>query len=329
MSELSSTFSAFHHSSTTTRKKSVCTFLDCCHSGKFIERGGGRSIENIPSDFGKKAKENLKAEGEVGMASMDGDETSREKLFGHISKPEEHFHGIFTYHLIEGLEGKAAERGIITFDGLRKHMLKAMENEQQQLQLLAEGGGGVLDLKIALAPEEILNTYIEKLKRDCNILNENNIYIVQKAAASILELKYYTEYQSYSESCRQKFLTYLQKSKSRVSMWINDNITENIEYRNEIDKIDPTLYDVLALLDSTTFSSLSEFTNTDRFRLCLIDALYLVMNNPKNATVKAFIDKCGYCVKRRSQETETGTPKLIISEARSGPKKLDVVGPKE
>ena len=45
-----------------------------------------------------------------------------------------HTHGAFSFHLIEGLDGKAADSdtGVITIDSLRNHIDSQMRNESKQ-----------------------------------------------------------------------------------------------------------------------------------------------------------------------------------------------------
>ena len=78
----------------------VVVFLDCCHSAKVIPRGGD-SRESAPRDMRIRPAllQGLLARRRYLIASCDDGEVSVES--------ENWRHGLFTYHLLEGIRGQA------------------------------------------------------------------------------------------------------------------------------------------------------------------------------------------------------------------------------
>ncbi len=118
-------------------KDTVLMILDCCYSGIAT---AGKKGEAMPAEaprfgqwFSPLGHERI-GEGRVLLASSGKDEKSRERLkcehtLG-LGAQTEHPHGVFTYHLLEGLDGKAAGSNYeITLEGLRKYIDDQMADE--------------------------------------------------------------------------------------------------------------------------------------------------------------------------------------------------------
>ena len=110
-------------------KNTVLMILDCCYSGIATEGKGDPMAANAPLDewFSQLGHKDI-GKGRVVLASSGKDEKSRERLdcehtLG-LGAQTEHPHGVFTYHLLEGLDGKAATGSNyeITLEGLRKYI---------------------------------------------------------------------------------------------------------------------------------------------------------------------------------------------------------------
>jgi hypothetical protein len=77
--------------------------------------------------------------GKIVLASSEANQKSREKEdykhYKHNGGP--HYHGIFTYYLIEGLDGKAADKetGIINIENLQKYVEQQLNTEGKQKPL--------------------------------------------------------------------------------------------------------------------------------------------------------------------------------------------------
>ena len=69
------------------------------------------------------------------MSSSEATPVSKELFFGILVM---NCHGIFSFHLIEGLEGKATnpETGVITLESLSRHIENQMKAEGKQIDWL-------------------------------------------------------------------------------------------------------------------------------------------------------------------------------------------------
>jgi uncharacterized caspase-like protein len=145
----------------------VVILLDCCYAG--IAANGSKAMaqpeletKNLyalhlkkfidsPSEQSNKGF----ARGKIVLASSEPNEKSREKNnCVHLNMNDPHTHGAFSFHLIEGLDGKAAdpETGVITIDNLRRHIEKEMnaEGKQKPIYSISEASQ-IENIKIAVS----------------------------------------------------------------------------------------------------------------------------------------------------------------------------------
>jgi len=97
-------------------------FLDCCHAAAMSAKTNlTRSSLNLQDLFAS-----YQGYGRVTIASSDGNQTSLELA--------DHGHGAFTYHLVEGMRGKADidENGIVTADELWKYLKDKVNKSSQK-----------------------------------------------------------------------------------------------------------------------------------------------------------------------------------------------------
>ena len=122
----------------------VVVCLDCCHAAKLIPRGGvagvpfGRDMRIRPANF-----QELTGRGRYLIASCDERQVSLEA--------ETWGHGLFTYHLLEGIRG-AGDRdgdGRVGLAELFEHVSESVEREARAIGLTQKpwscsiGAGGV------------------------------------------------------------------------------------------------------------------------------------------------------------------------------------------
>jgi Caspase domain len=186
------------------REASILMLLDCCHSGIAVEgkKGGdnsgnaeiyrenfAKSLKKTVSSFKKGETEDSElltrsAKGKLLMASSEGLVNSREELCSHrfcdTEDPQNHYHGLFTFALIEGLDGSAVdERGFVTFEALRKHIEKAMKGPDKHSPIFySEGYRAIEDFTIAISPKKF-SEQIDEVKNNINkCLNLENFFEV-------------------------------------------------------------------------------------------------------------------------------------------------------
>jgi hypothetical protein len=174
--------------STSKNKASAIIFLDCCYAG--IATQGERSIATtIPADpektdvyakhlqnmvqpFDELSTEDV-GRGNIVLASSEATAVSREKNNCiHLGREQPHTHGAFSFHLIEGLDGSAADpdTGVVTIDSLRSHIEKQMKLEGRQRPMYRVTEGTDLD-SIRIATSLIrFNEKIEQLIKSADEL---------------------------------------------------------------------------------------------------------------------------------------------------------------
>ena len=113
--------------SVTKFKTNVVMILDCCNSG--VATQGDKAVytlTNFRRSIGEYTKRTrLLGTGRIVFASSRASQSSKELtdcMHGHP-------HGKFTYHLLEGIDGKAADEktGIINFDKLQKYIFNGLK----------------------------------------------------------------------------------------------------------------------------------------------------------------------------------------------------------
>ena len=151
-------------------KNNVLVILDCCYSGVSTQDGKPSSNSKISLDqyFEISDEEKEKCEGKIIMASSRDYETSKEKHdCSHDFGSNPHSHGIFTFHLLEGLNGKAGDdpegSGIITLGNLIKYIeVKFPDIDQRPRFHTTDSSFGLFDkLRIVITPQKHRD-YIEK-----------------------------------------------------------------------------------------------------------------------------------------------------------------------
>lgn len=191
--DLTEVFSNYFNVYRPLRNICILTILDHCYSG--VATKGIEPITATDTDY-KKYLEDLStegviAEGVIVLASSGEDQESREiDNCEHGKEKGPHTHGIFTFHLIEGLEGKASdEKGIIRFDNLHNYVEKKMQShEKQKTKFYVEGGNQIRNVIIAVAQNKYKQKRDEIIKDAQQLLTIDHINPVIQAALKISEL---------------------------------------------------------------------------------------------------------------------------------------------
>jgi len=107
--------------------KVALLILDCCYSGASEEQAKGplKNPYQIP--------DKLPAEGRYIIASSQQDQESTEICIPHSMEEDRHYHGIFSYYLLEALRTKCdPEDGTITLDKITKYVGDEMSKQKRQ-----------------------------------------------------------------------------------------------------------------------------------------------------------------------------------------------------
>jgi len=150
---------------------SVATILDCCYAGivakgtKALPSGNKKHLESV---YEQKVRKLDEPGAKYVLASSEPDATSREMnecVHAYNSNP--HPHGAFSFHLLEGLAGAAAdETGIVTFRSLKDHIGRKMVEEGKQLPIFTQtetGAFGEISLGVR---QNVFREYVSELVND-------------------------------------------------------------------------------------------------------------------------------------------------------------------
>lgn len=162
-------------------KASAVMFLDCCYAG--IAAQGTRALTSTAPltndetrnlyagqlqklvEVGESTGTKRRGRGNIVLASSEATQVSRDKNnCAHLGNNEPHTHGAFSFYLIEGLDGKAADpdTGVITIDSLRNHVDCQMGLEERQKPMYYATDASEIDsIKIAISRGK----YNEKIKQ--------------------------------------------------------------------------------------------------------------------------------------------------------------------
>jgi uncharacterized caspase-like protein len=232
--------------------------LDCCYAGiatTDMTKSKGPKVKMAPQEQEKKRnlfsinvekmiESSNEGQGKIVLASSEADAVSREKndcIHGENSSP--HSHGAFSYYLIEGLEGGAADPdGIISIESLRKHIEDQMtrEGKQKPIYSIAEASN-FGNIKIAIS-QGIFEAKIKKLIAEAEELvvrpdpKTNLVAIVslQDAAKKINKLIGLKEDHQEIPRLQELVDQSLEMYKQPTINWLDSNVIVASEKINEI-----------------------------------------------------------------------------------------------
>ncbi len=239
--------------------------LDCCYAGivttdtskskmapKPMTMMAPQDQENKKNLFAinienmiESSESSARGQGKIIIASSEPNKVSREKndcIHGKNNSP--HSHGVFSYYLIEGLEGSAADSrtGIISIESLRKHIEDQMTKEGKQKPIYSIAEASNFDnIKIALS-QGIFEARIKKLINEAEKLaakpdirtNLVAMFSLQDAAKKVKELISLKD--DHPEIPRLQGLIdkSLEMYKTPTLNWLDSNIMVASERINEI-----------------------------------------------------------------------------------------------
>jgi hypothetical protein len=146
------------------KKTNVAIILDCCYAGIVTESTKVLPNENTRNLYVEQVQKLDEPGAKFILASSEGDEVSREKndcVDTEYSTP--HPHGAFSFYLLKGLAGAAAnDDGIITFSTLKNYIGERMKDEGKQIPISSViETGPFLDTAVATI-EAVFSKKIER-----------------------------------------------------------------------------------------------------------------------------------------------------------------------
>jgi uncharacterized caspase-like protein len=184
-------------------KASVVVILDCCYAG--IATKNTKSVSDLqtkvvyesnlkkltePPDTDKLVSS---GRGKIILASSEANAPSREKQnCKHYNENDTpHTHGTFTFHLLKGLDGKAADAdtGIINFETLRKYVEDQLNTEGKQKPISSINEAFRTENIILAKSLDLFNNKIAEVIVEADDLCKNDdIQSLAQASKIVLEL---------------------------------------------------------------------------------------------------------------------------------------------
>jgi uncharacterized caspase-like protein len=281
-------------------KASVAMILDCCYAGIATKNSKGMAppetkTKNMYTQQLKKliespSEQNHSGTGKIVLASSEANAVSREKNnCRHLNNDLPHTHGAFSFHLLEGLDGKAAdpETGVITIDSLRKHIENQMnyEGRQKPMYYIAEASQ-IESVKIAVSQIQFnkkISQLIEEVDQSLNQKSEGynlvDIQILSEAAKKIQELIYLEPKNKEISKLVKAIDDALRLYEEPMIEWLNRNMVSPL-VRPKINQIRPGLYDNI-LFNLVGKLSYDELQKIDQVNLQYLIILYneIINNN--------------------------------------------------
>ena len=239
--------------------KNIIIILDCSYNAivtKDTEESKAPPKKMVPPEQEKKrnlfsltvekmVESSTHGQGKIVLASSEADAVSKEKNNCiHADNDSPHSHGAFSYYLIEGLEGGAADHdtGIISIESLRKYIEDQMTKEGKQKPIYSIAEASNFDnIKIAIS-QGTFNAKIKKLINEAEKLatksdprtNLVTMFSLQDAAKKVNELISLKE--DHPEIPRLKGLIdkSLEMYKQLTINWLDNNVMVATEKINEI-----------------------------------------------------------------------------------------------
>jgi len=239
---------------------------------------------------------NFAGEGRIVLASSGENQQAREiNNCDHISSMPPHTHGIFSYHLIKGLEGEAADEfGYVTLGNLQKYIEANMHDINQKTKFVAEGGSQsrIENIKIAIASDKYTQTIkdiIEDIRSQID--TDGGIDSFKLASIKLDKLIKIEPKNPKVDEFTKSINTVLQKYNDPVEDWLSDN---SAVLRPQIENGFPGLYPRLFELERyLSFDGLHRISELDS---CLFSAIYDVINGLSE--IDTFVWRCRACAKR-------------------------------
>jgi Caspase domain len=246
-------------------KASAVMFLDCCYAG-IATKGekvatstvmADQETKNIYSDQLQMIVDSPIAQtqekhgrGNYVLASSEATATSREmNNCMHYGKQDSHTHGAFSFYLIEGLDGKAADpkTGVITVDNLRRHIELEMSKQERQIPMYRVTEGTNLESiiiakSLARFNAKIAET-IKEVRDFCSVKYKNStltdIQCLANAAKKVGELISLDPNNLEIEGLSNNISTAAKALFDPAIMWITEN--QGVA-RPKINEIETDLY---------------------------------------------------------------------------------------
>jgi hypothetical protein len=273
--------------------------LDCCYSG--IATRGDRSIalETLPKEKFNEDM-NLSGKGRIVIASGEKDRRSREIqgcVHGENNIP--HPHGWFTYHFIEGLDGKAADNnGIVTLNKLYEYIEQNIPSKEQKPTLSVTEGSKINQIHISISVETH-NKRKTELLRGASVFDEKRIRSLRDAAFKVKEFLDLDPNNQEGTQLKDRINLILNTHRKNFFQWLTFN--ESKYYQRIENEISSDLY--TKLFGYCMNLQFDPFVTMDEKQFCFIKAISDEYHIPNQSD---FVLRCSACFNMPDSEPQDG-----------------------
>lgn len=263
-------------------KQCVIVILDCCFSG--ISAKGEKAISDPVVSLDAYFSDLEKGgEGKIIIASSGEDQKSREIEVSVQSNKESLIHGFFTYHLLEGLDGRAAnEKGLITLDRLYRYIeTQLISKGRQKPQFYAAATSQLEKIRIGIASEQFENYVREALQGAKTDISSNYVGSLFAAAEKVRSVLDENNDSLSALELREIIQRTLSDYKNLVMNWIVEN---ELELKPKFSTVFGEFEKLYLCLDFEEIGKLDKRGKTQLSNLCQVSRGEMDMN--------LFIDKC-------------------------------------
>ena len=172
-------------------KQTCIMILDCCYSGIATQAEKGQDDTEHIESFRKDLSLDGTGSGRFILASADADKTSREVECQHALGGEKHVHGLFSFHIIEGLRGGPKDEfGRISLGSLVAYLDGAFRGDpKHRPQLNETAASGVHDIFLSTVAGELEARLQERLGKVGQFLDDKNPTGMMAAIRALTELE--------------------------------------------------------------------------------------------------------------------------------------------
>lgn len=275
-------------------KKNIVMILDCCYGGVPTK------FDKDATDYKKVIDDNLDAlsgEGKFVISATEADKKAREAEFTH-ENGDKHYHGAFTFHFLEGLDGKAAEggtseddTGFISLGKLINYTQEVMEKEGKQKPKASIFDVSLINkIDIVKNPrtyESQINRLIQETLAGCD--KKDKIFTLNNCARNVAKLQSMDPSNTQIGNLQQKITNSLQDYKDKLISHLEEN---GPQLQPLVDQ-DPRGKDLdlyTNLYDLENYLTFDKFVRIDLRNLRWLAALCDLIN--KKITNKTFVSRC-------------------------------------
>ena len=280
-------------------KANILIVLDCCYAG-IATKGTKGSTAATKHIYAAEVEAPLLQDQNVGksrllIASSEADEVSREKTdCEHLNYPSPHTHGVFSFHLLQGLEGGAADKlGLITFESIQKYLeiQVVAEGKQRPLHSSVDESYRLDKIRIGESPDVVKKNIAEFVREAKEYSCKTDLRSLRIAAQNIRDLQGLKFDNAEIPGLIQNVNNAIKNIKAQglIGNWLRRH-EEFFKIPAAIEQISTGLYDKIfyGFAENLSYDKLQLIDNTE-FRY-----LNVLFNEARSNTTYATIDNPGF-----------------------------------